>query len=116
MLLDSVNGAIEGNLAVELVADDERLIVDRPRQGKLVDETVPDVHDVVASTSVHQHVVLVAREPCIEPIDQALERGTRNQIPALRTEDSNRHLRPRNDVEHFVPNKRREEPVSRAKN
>ena len=50
------------------------------------------MHDIAAAAPVHQHVVLVAREPGVEPLDQPLERRARDQLAVLRAENADRGL------------------------
>ena len=83
-----MDGAVERQFLTEFVVDHQRLIIDGPRERELVDQPVADMNDIVAAAAVHQHVILVTREPGIEPLDQPVERGTRDQFAALRAENA----------------------------
>ena len=72
------------------------------------------MHHVVAPAPVHQHIVLVAREPGVEPVDQPVERRPRDQLAVLRAENSDRRLAAGDDVEHVVAEQRLEHAVADA--
>ena len=71
----------------EIAVNDQRLIVGSAFERKLIDQPVPGMNDIVAATPEHQHVILVTREPGIEPVEDTVECRPRDQFPALRAED-----------------------------
>src|SRR6202011_4240664 len=100
--LNGRDGAVKSEFRTDLVANHQRLIVNRPHERKLVDEPIAKVHNVVTAAPVHQHVVLIAREPRIKPIDHAIKRRARDQLTALRAKYANSEFRSRNDIEYLL--------------
>ena len=62
--------------------------------------------DVAAAAPIHQHVVLITREPCVQPLDHAVDRRARDQFAALGAENADRRLGAGNHVEQFVTEQR----------
>ena len=112
--LDDLDGAVERVVLPDLVADLQRLVLGGPAHRELVDQPVAEMHHVVAAAAVHQHVVLVAREPGVEPVEQPVERRPRDQLAILRAENADRGLAARDDVEHVVAEQRLEQAVADA--
>ncbi len=114
MTLDDLDGAVERVIDPQLVDDLQWRIQGRRVHGKLVDQPIAQMRDVAAAAPIHQHVVLVAREPSVEPLDQPVERRARDQFAILRAENSDRRLGAPDDVENFVAEQRLEHAVAEA--
>ncbi len=109
VLLDHLDGAVERVAVADVVGDLQRFVDGRGGHRELVDQPVAEMHDVAAAAAVHQHVVLAARIPGVETVEDAVERRPRDQFAILGAEDADGCLGAAEQVDHVVAEQRLEQ-------
>ena len=72
MQLEELDCPIEWDIQQDFVINVQQLIVRRQTHWKLIDQPVAKMFHICAAASVHEHIILVAGEPHIEAINQAV--------------------------------------------